>query len=63
LAIDKKLEALHKDLFVQANPIPVKWAVAEMGLMGKGIRLPLTWLTEDCYEIVRQAMRQADIIV
>ena len=36
LAIDNKLAALHKNLFIQSNPIPVKWAVAEMGLMGKG---------------------------
>jgi 4-hydroxy-tetrahydrodipicolinate synthase len=62
LAIDTKLSALHKNLFIQSNPIPVKWAVAEMGLMGKGIRLPLTWLTEDCYEAVRDAMRQAEVI-
>jgi 4-hydroxy-tetrahydrodipicolinate synthase len=63
LALDKKLVGLHKHLFIQANPIPVKWAMAEMGLMAKGIRLPLTWLTEDCYGTVRQAMRQADISV
>jgi len=62
LRLDNKLTGLHKDLFIQANPIPVKWAVAEMGLMGKGIRLPLTWLTEDCFDIVRQAMQQADIL-
>ena len=61
LALDTKLFALHEHLFIQANPIPVKWAVAEMGLMAKGIRLPLTWLTEDCYDTVRQAMQQADI--
>jgi 4-hydroxy-tetrahydrodipicolinate synthase len=62
LAIDNKLAALHKNLFIQSNPIPVKWAVAEMGLMGKGIRLPLTWLTEDCFDVVRNAMRQAEVI-
>lgn len=62
LAIDSKLTALHNMLFIQSNPIPVKWAVAEMGLMGKGIRLPLTWLTEDCFDAVRDAMRQADVI-
>ncbi|MFI3120555.1 MAG: 4-hydroxy-tetrahydrodipicolinate synthase [Methylococcaceae bacterium] len=62
LAIDHKLAALHKNLFIQSNPIPVKWAVAEMGLMGKGIRLPLTWLTEDCFDAVRDAMRQAEVI-
>jgi 4-hydroxy-tetrahydrodipicolinate synthase len=62
LAIDHKLMALHKNLFIQSNPIPVKWAVAQMGLMDKGIRLPLTWLTEDCFEAVRDAMQLADII-
>ena len=61
-AIDEKLTGLHQHLFVQSNPIPVKWAVAEMGLMTKGIRLPLTWLTEDCFEIVRDSMRQAEVI-
>jgi 4-hydroxy-tetrahydrodipicolinate synthase len=61
-AIDKKLAALHKSLFIQSNPIPVKWAVAEMGLMKKGIRLPLTWLTPDCFDAVRTAMRQAEVI-
>ena len=63
LAIDRKLAALHKHLFIQSNPIPVKWAVAEMGLMAKGIRLPLTWLTEDCFDAVRDAMRQADVVL
>lgn len=61
-SIDAKLTGLHQNLFVQSNPIPVKWAVAEMGLMTKGIRLPLTWLTEDCFEIVRDSMRQAEVI-
>lgn len=60
-AIDAKLAGLHKQLFVQSNPIPVKWAVAEMGLMDEGIRLPLTWLTEDCFDVVRKAMLQAEI--
>lgn len=63
MALDNKLVGLHKQLFIQANPIPVKWAVAEMGLMGKGIRLPLTWLSEDCYVAVRLAMQQAGIRV
>jgi 4-hydroxy-tetrahydrodipicolinate synthase len=60
--IDKRLTALHCDLFIQANPIPVKFAVAEMGLSQKGIRLPLTWLSEECEETVRDAMRQAGVI-
>jgi 4-hydroxy-tetrahydrodipicolinate synthase len=61
-AIDASLSGLHKHLFIQSNPIPVKWAVAEMGLMDKGIRLPLTWLTPDCFATVREAMRQAQVI-
>ena len=60
--IDMKLSALHQHLFIQSNPIPVKWAVAEMGLMQKGIRLPMTWLSNDCFEVVRDAMRQAEVI-
>ena len=62
LAIDEKLQALHKHLFIQSNPIPVKWALAEMGLIGTGIRLPLTWLTDDCFDTVRDAMRQAEVV-
>ena len=62
LAIDTKLASLHKNLFIQSNPIPVKWAMAEMGLMNKGIRLPLTWLTDDCFTAVRNAMREAEVI-
>jgi len=61
-SIDTKLIGLHQHLFIQSNPIPVKWAVAEMGLMAKGIRLPLTWLTADCYETVREAMRKAEAL-
>jgi len=60
-SIDAKLTGLHQHLFIQSNPIPVKWAVAEMGLMQKGIRLPLTWLTEDCFETVSKAMIQAEV--
>jgi 4-hydroxy-tetrahydrodipicolinate synthase len=62
LAIDTKLADLHQTLFIQSNPIPVKWALAEMGLIPKGIRLPLTWLTEDCFDAVRAAMRKAEVI-
>ena len=61
-ALDAKLSDLHQKLFIQSNPIPVKWAVSEMGLMGKGIRLPLTWLSPECCEPVRQAMRQAGVL-
>ena len=62
-AINEKLMPLHKNLFVEANPIPVKWALVEMGLMHEGIRLPLTWLSASCHETVRQALRQCDLTV
>ena len=61
-ALDARLSGLHSSLFIQSNPIPVKWAMVELGLMGKGIRLPLTWLTADCEETVRAAMRQAGVL-
>lgn len=63
LAIDAKLAGLHKNLFIESNPIPVKWAVAEMGLIGSGIRLPLTWLTSASVPAVQAAMRQADVLI
>ena len=59
--IDAPLQALHRDLFIEANPIPVKWAVANMGLMGESIRLPLTKLSEKFQPVVRQALEQAGI--
>ncbi|MEA3274857.1 MAG: 4-hydroxy-tetrahydrodipicolinate synthase [Pseudomonadota bacterium] len=62
LAINARLDPLHHDLFVQSNPIPVKWAVAEMGLSPRGIRLPLTWLSEDAQPVVRAAMQRADVL-
>lgn len=60
-AIDRKLQALHRDLFVESNPIPVKWALYEMGLIPPGIRLPLTFLSERFHDKVRQAMQQAGL--
>ncbi|MFG0634244.1 4-hydroxy-tetrahydrodipicolinate synthase [Pseudomonas sp. xss_2] len=62
-AINEKLMPLHKDLFCEANPIPVKYALVEMGLMQQGIRLPLTWLSEGCHEKVRTALRQSGVLV
>jgi 4-hydroxy-tetrahydrodipicolinate synthase len=62
-AINDKLMPLHKNLFLEANPIPVKWALHEMGLMPEGIRLPLTWLSDTCHEPLRQALRQSGVLV
>ena len=53
---------LNKLLFVEANPIPVKWALAEMGKIGLGIRSPLTVLSESNQELVRLALRNAQLI-
>jgi len=60
-AIDKALLALHETLFVQSNPIPVKWALAHMGLMQKGIRLPLTWMSQEYEQVLIQALHAAGI--
>jgi len=60
--INTPLEGLHENLFLEANPIPVKWALTEMGKMQSGIRLPMTVLSEEHHESVRQAMRTADVI-
>jgi 4-hydroxy-tetrahydrodipicolinate synthase len=58
-AINQRLMGLHKKLFVEANPIPVKWAVHTLGLIPPGIRLPLTPLSENYHDVVKQAMQQA----
>jgi 4-hydroxy-tetrahydrodipicolinate synthase len=60
-AINAKLIPLHEKLFVESNPIPVKWAVAELGKIGNGIRLPLTQLSENVRPVVRAAMRSAGL--
>jgi 4-hydroxy-tetrahydrodipicolinate synthase len=62
-AIDASLQALHRDLFIESNPIPVKWAVARMGLIGNAIRLPLVELSSTHEETVLRAMRAAGIIL
>ena len=60
-AINNKLLGLHRHLFCEANPIPVKWVVQQIGLIKGGIRLPLTPLSAGCHDLVRTAMRQAEI--
>jgi 4-hydroxy-tetrahydrodipicolinate synthase len=60
-AIDARVAALHKALFVEPNPIPVKWAVHRMGLIGEGIRLPLVALTAGKRAEVEAAMRVAGV--
>jgi 4-hydroxy-tetrahydrodipicolinate synthase len=60
-AIDATLQPLHRDLFVEANPIPVKWAVARMGLIGNAIRLPLVELSAAHQDTVLRAMQAAGV--
>jgi 4-hydroxy-tetrahydrodipicolinate synthase len=60
--INFRLLGLHRNLFVEANPIPVKWAVARMGLMKNTLRLPLTPLSPTAYAKVEAAMRQAGVL-
>ena len=57
--INESLMGLHKNLFLEANPIPVKWALQEMGRIPAGIRLPLTTLAPEYHEALREAMHQA----
>ncbi len=59
--INFRLLGLHTKLFVEANPIPVKWALSAMGMIENGLRLPMTPLSAAFYEVVREAMRQAGI--
>lgn len=61
-AINERLMPLHKSLFCESNPIPVKWALHEMGLIPSGIRLPLTWLSQASEAPLRQAMRQSGVL-
>lgn len=60
-AANAKLFALHQKLFVEANPIPVKWVLQQMGLIATGIRLPLVNLSSQYHEVLRNAMKQAEI--
>jgi 4-hydroxy-tetrahydrodipicolinate synthase len=58
---NNRLLGLHTKLFVEGNPIPVKWALARMGLIDSGLRLPLVPLSANFHETVEEAMRQAGI--
>ncbi len=60
--LDAKLQLLHTSLFLESNPIPVKWALYEMGRMGPGIRLPLTPLDEKFHQPVRDALTAVGVL-
>ena len=59
---EQTLVSLHRDLFAEPNPIPVKWALHKMGLIQAGIRLPLTWFSEHAEAQLLASMRQANLI-
>jgi 4-hydroxy-tetrahydrodipicolinate synthase len=60
--LNAEIEALHRDLFVESNPIPVKWALDKMGLIGSGIRLPLTVLSEPAQERLAPVLQACGLI-
>lgn len=59
--LNLRLLSLHQKLFVEANPIPVKWALAEMGMIEPGLRLPLSPLSENLRQTVREALHEAGV--
>ena len=61
IELDAKLQPLNTAMFLESNPIPVKWALAEMGMISTGIRLPLTSLSDRFHGQVRDAMKHAGI--
>lgn len=60
--LNNKLLPLHNDLFVEPNPVAVKWAMQELGLIGPGLRLPLTPLSQGCHDKVRAALKHAGLL-
>jgi 4-hydroxy-tetrahydrodipicolinate synthase len=60
--LDGRLRELHRVLFVESSPIPTKWALSEMGLIGPGIRLPLTWLAPRYYAEVGAVLRKLGVL-
>ena len=62
MEIQRRLMPVHKNLFVEGNPIPVKWAMAQMGLCGGTLRLPMTPLSASFHATVKDALRSADLI-
>jgi 4-hydroxy-tetrahydrodipicolinate synthase len=61
-SIQYQLLAVHKMMFIEANPIPVKWALHQMGKIESGIRLPLTPLSKALQESLKQALENANLV-
>ncbi|MDB5774474.1 MAG: dihydrodipicolinate synthase [Herbaspirillum sp.] len=62
IAINNKVLPLHNKLFVEPNPVPIKWAMAEIGLIESGMRLPLAPLAAEFHDAVRKAMRESGVL-
>ena len=62
MEIQRQLMPVHKHLFVEANPIPVKWAMAELGLCGPTLRLPMTPLSASFHTTVKDALRSGGLV-
>ena len=62
MEIQRKLMPLHKQLFVQANPIPLKWAMQRMGLCGGTLRLPMTQLDPEYEPVVESALHLCGLL-
>ncbi len=60
--LNRRIDHLHRDLFVESNPIPVKWALHEMGLIDSGIRLPLTPLSAQYRLRIRESLKAAELV-
>jgi dihydrodipicolinate synthase/N-acetylneuraminate lyase len=61
-ALDRQLIGLHDAMFVEANPIPVKWAVSQLGLMENSLRLPMTALSDQHHQQVAAALNNTQLI-
>jgi 4-hydroxy-tetrahydrodipicolinate synthase len=62
IEINNKLFPLHNKLFIEPNPVPLKWAMAEIGLIPSGMRLPIVPLAAEYHDIVRTAMRESGVL-
>ncbi len=60
--INNQLLPLHNKLFIEPNPVPVKWALTQMGMMPSGIRLPLVPLATEYHDMVRAALRESGVL-
>jgi 4-hydroxy-tetrahydrodipicolinate synthase len=62
IEINNRVLSLHSKLFIEPNPLPVKWAMAEMGLIPSGIRLPLVPMSAQYHDVVRAALRESGVL-